>query len=93
MAEPITRQYRNDSEQTYIIPGIGEIGPDQRVSIHSEFPPAINLANYPGVVDVIEEEAAGNGRDYELNPEAPYTPQVTESLSVSAKPSKEIPNE
>lgn len=73
-----TRVYRNDSEDTYIIPGLGELGPDQRISITSEFPPAINLVNYPGLVDVLAEEAAGNARDYEAQPEAPYTPQAEE---------------
>lgn len=74
MAEMQIRMYRNDSDQMYDIPGLGEIYSDQRISIHTEFPPAINLQNYPGLVDVLEEEKAGNGRDYEQNPEAPIDP-------------------
>lgn len=90
MANQITRVYRNDSETSYIIPGLGEIGPDQRVSVTSEFPPPINLLNYPGLVDVHEEESAGNGRDYEDQPEAPFTPtppeEVAGALDTSSAP-------
>lgn len=89
MPDITVRQYRNDSNDTYIIPGLGEIGPDQRVSHTGAFPPAINLANYPGLVDVIDEEAAGDGRDYEKNPEKSHVPQVTESLQTAKTGAKD----
>lgn len=75
MADNITRVYRNDSDQVYDIPGLGEILPGQRVTFHGEFPPPINLINYPGLVDVLEEEANDNGRDYEANPEVVTDPR------------------
>lgn len=58
----------NTSKEIYEIPGVGFLGPDQRVSVAGDAHP-INLANYPGVVDVEEEEAAGNKRDYHKKPE------------------------
>lgn len=69
MADSVTRIYRNDSDQSYVIPGLGELHAGQRLSVTSEFPPAVNLVNFPGVVDVLEEEAQGQGRDYDKNPE------------------------
>lgn len=86
MPDILVRQYRNDSDNTYIIPGLGEVGPDQRISHVGAFPPGVNLDNYPGLVDVLDEEADSNGRDYEKNPETPYTPQVTESLTANSLP-------
>ena len=65
----ITRIYRNDSKESYFIPGLGEIHSGQRVSVMSEAPPAINLLNYPGLVDVIAEEEAGQARNYKSKPE------------------------
>ena len=65
----ITRMYRNDNNRAYFIPGLGEIGAGERVSFSGEYPPAINFENYPGLVDVLAEEAAGNPRDYEATPE------------------------
>lgn len=74
MGQILIRQYRNDSDKTYDVQGIGEILPGQRVTFHGEFPPAINLQNFPGLVDVLEEEANGTTRDYEENPEPAYEP-------------------
>jgi hypothetical protein len=64
-----TRIYRNDSDTDYVIPGLGEIKAGQRVSFQGEFPPAINLENFPGLVDVIAEEEEDKGRDYNKYPE------------------------
>lgn len=64
---PVTLLH-NTSNQVYEIPNVGFLGPDQRVSVSGAVHP-INLANYPGVVDVEEEEAAGNKRDYHKKPE------------------------
>lgn len=64
-----TRVYRNDSDQTYTIPGLGDVLPGQRVTFQGEFPPAINLQNFPDLVDVLAEEAQGTKRDYDKDPE------------------------
>ena len=74
MGELLTRVYRNDSNQDYTIPGLGEVKAGQRVTFHGEFPPAINLQNFPGLVDVLEEEANGTFKDYEKEPEPAYDP-------------------
>lgn len=72
----ITKIYRNDNDKAYDIPGLGEIGAGERLSFQGEFPPAINLINFPGLVDVLAEEEAGKARDYEAEPE-----NVTHRLS------------
>lgn len=83
-----TRQYRNDSETEYNIPGLGWVGPGQRVSFSGEFPPPINLDNYPGLVDVIAEETPADENtdsvthDYEANPEPAYTPPAEDDLAI-----------
>lgn len=77
----ITRQYRNDSKNEYNIPGLGWVGPGQRVTFHGEFPPPINLENYEGLVDVMAEEAAGIKHDYNANPEPDYTPPAEDTLA------------
>lgn len=69
MANLQTRVYRNDSDKDYNIPGLGEVKVGQRVSFQGEFPPAINLQNYPGLVDVLDEEENGKSRDYDKHPE------------------------
>lgn len=64
-----TKIYRNDNDKAYDIPGLGEIGAGERVTFQGEFPPAINLVNFPGLVDVLAEEELGKNRDYEDEPE------------------------
>jgi len=79
-----TRIYRNDSETTYDIPGLGEVPAGQRISFSGEFPPAINLENYPGLVDVQAEEDSGTQYDYEKSPEG----APTASTEVAPKETK-----
>jgi len=64
-----TRVYSNDSDSDYNIPGLGVVLAGQRISLQGEFPPAVNLQNYPGLVDVIDEEENGKSRDYDKHPE------------------------
>ena len=85
----ISRVYRNDSETEYQIPGLGWVGPGQRVTFHGEFPPPINLENYPGLVDVEAEEASGIFHDYNENPEPEYTEPVEAPQFAVKNPSDE----
>lgn len=78
-----TYQYRNDSDTTYILPDIGEIHPDQRISVTTQFIPRIVLENYPDLVDVIAEEEAGTGRNYEKNPEKPPVSTLVDENGVT----------
>lgn len=64
-----TRVYRNDGTTDYNIPGLGIVLAGQRISFQGEFPPAINLQNYPDLVDVLDEEENGKGRNYDKEPE------------------------
>lgn len=74
MANIQTRIYRNDSNNSVIVPGLGEILPGQRVTFQGEFPPAINLQNFPGLVDVLDEEENGIVHNYEKDGEPAYEP-------------------
>lgn len=78
-----TKLYRNDSDQVYTIPGLGIVGPGQRISHTGDFPPAINLINYPGLIDVVAEEEAGTTKDYEAEPE-PYFEEPTTEVNQNA---------
>lgn len=50
--------YRNDSKVVLDVVGIGEIEPGSQVSISGDHMPAVILANYEGLVDVLAEEEA-----------------------------------
>lgn len=59
-----TKIYRNDSKKAMNVLGVGEIPAGEQVSLTSEYPPAVVLANYPGLVDVVaEEEVAKSKKD------------------------------
>ena len=53
-----TKVYRNDSSEPISILGVGEIPAGDQVSITSEYQPPVVIENYPGLVDVLAEEAA-----------------------------------
>jgi len=55
-----TKMYENTTNQPVNVVGIGVIPPHDRVSITAEFHTPVNLVNYPGVIDVLAEEAKGN---------------------------------
>lgn len=54
---PTTKIYENRSKKTVFIQDVGEIEPGARVSVTADGHPPINLENFPGVVDVLAEEA------------------------------------
>lgn len=53
----MTKVYRNTSKEEISIPGLADIAPGEQVSITGEYLPPVVLENYPGLVDVLEEEA------------------------------------
>lgn len=64
--------YRNDSKEVFDVPGWGYIGPGQRVSHGGDHATPIVIENYPGLVDVLAEEASGIKKDYETEPEPDF---------------------
>ena len=54
-----TKIYENTTAQPVNVLGVGVIQPHDRISITAEYHAPVNLANYPGVIDVLAEEAAG----------------------------------
>lgn len=50
--------YRNDSDKVIDVIGIGEIPPGEHVSLTGDHLPPVIVENYPGLVDVLAEEAA-----------------------------------
>lgn len=51
-----TKLYKNTGKQTLNVIGVGEIEPGQQLSVNSEYQPPVNVANYPGLVDVSAQE-------------------------------------
>jgi hypothetical protein len=47
-----TKAYYNNSSADLNVIGIGDIPAGETVSITSQYPPAVVLENYPGLVDV-----------------------------------------
>ena len=54
-----TRVYENATDKPINVIGVGVIQPHDRISVTTEFHAPVNLANYPGVIDVLAEEAKG----------------------------------
>lgn len=52
-----TKLYRNDSEEDIDVLGVGVIPAGQQVSLTGEHLPVVIVENYPGLVDVLAEEA------------------------------------
>lgn len=76
----VTLMYRNDTDHSIEVPGWGFIHAGERVSHTAEFLAPLNLLNFPGLVDVLAEEADGKTRDYEETPEV-----VTDTVEADAK--------
>jgi hypothetical protein len=67
-----TKMYENTTDKPINVIGVGMIEAHDRISITAEYHAPVNLANYPGIVDVLAEEAAGNQA---VAPEAPAAPE------------------
>jgi len=48
----ITKLYENTTDETIYVQGIGDIPAGDRLSVVSEYPTPVNLANFPGIVEV-----------------------------------------
>jgi hypothetical protein len=51
-----TKIYKNTNKTAVNVTGLGEIPAKSQVSVTSEYHQPIVLANYPGVVEVVETE-------------------------------------
>lgn len=68
-----TKIYENRTDKSVNVVGVGVIQAHDRISVTTEFHAPVNLVNYPGVVDVLAEEAAGKPA---VAPEAPKAAPV-----------------
>lgn len=55
MAESTTKIYRNNSEKTLNVLGVGEIPAGEQVSVTTAHHPHVILENYPGLAEVSNE--------------------------------------
>lgn len=51
-----TKIYKNTTKKTVSVFGLGEIKAGEQISVVSEYHQPIVLSNYPGVVELVEEE-------------------------------------
>jgi hypothetical protein len=54
-----TKIYENTTDKPVNVIGVGVIEAHDRISVTTEYHAPVNLVNYPGVVDVLAEEAKG----------------------------------
>jgi hypothetical protein len=54
-----TKIYENTTDKAVNVVGVGIIKPHDRISVSTEYHAPVNLINFPGVIDVLEEEAKG----------------------------------
>lgn len=54
---PTVKIYENTTDEPVNVVGVGVIPAHDRVSVTADFHAPVNLANYPGVIDVLAEEA------------------------------------
>lgn len=61
---PTVKIYKNTNKKdTLNVLGIGEIPPGEQISIVTDYHTPIIMENYPGLVDVIEEEQKEEAKD------------------------------
>lgn len=53
---PTTKIYQNNTNQAVNVIGLGEIPAGEHLSITSDYHQPVVLSNYPGVVELVEEE-------------------------------------
>ena len=63
-----TKILENTTDQDINVLGVGVIKAHDRISVTTEYHAPVNLINYPGVIDVLAEEAKG------VPAQAPQTP-------------------
>lgn len=70
---PTTKIYQNNSDEAVNVIGVGEIPAGEHISVTSDYHQPVVLANYPGVVEVVEEEqkAADEAPQEPAQPEQP----------------------
>lgn len=51
-----TKIYKNTSKKTLNVLGLGELKPGDQLSVSTEYHTPVNFANYPGLVELVEEE-------------------------------------
>jgi len=71
---PTTKIYENTTDQPVNVIGVGIIPAHDRISITTEFHMPVNLANYPGVIDVLAEEAKDIPAQAPVSAPAPESP-------------------
>jgi len=81
-----TKIYENTTAQPINVLGVGVIPPYDRLSITTEYHAPVNLANYPGVIDVLADEAAnGPAPSAEDRAKAQNPVQVAAPVSTQAQ--------
>lgn len=68
-----TKIYQNNGKATVNVIGLGEIEPGAHISVTSEYHQPIVLANYPDVVELVDEEQKAEAEQ----PVAPAAPAET----------------
>jgi hypothetical protein len=68
-----TKMYENTTDKPMNVIGVGVIEAHDRISVTTEFHAPVNLANYPGLVDVLAEEEANGPAKAPASP-APAQP-------------------
>ena len=51
-----TKIYKNTSHKTLNVLGLGELKPNDQISVTTEYHTPVNLSLYPGLVELVEEE-------------------------------------
>jgi hypothetical protein len=77
--DTITKTYLNTTSQDIDVIGIGIIAAGELTSITSSVPPAVNLLNYPGLVD-ISTDSYNSTTDIVTAEKATTEPTITGEL-------------
>jgi hypothetical protein len=86
-----TKIYENTTDKAVNVVGVGIIEAHDRISISTEYHAPVNLVNFPGIIDVLAEEANGTlptasvAETVEVKTAAPALPQVQEKVEAEAQ--------
>ena len=53
-----TKVYRNTGKEKINIPGVAELAAGEQVSLTGDYLPPVIIENYPGLVDVTDEDTS-----------------------------------